>query len=108
MECDEAVFKALLNSGIPGTKYAWPIDGAPPLPWFTYKRRKGGHMHADNSNYAHMVRYQIDLYEAEPDVELRERFGKCVASVGPYTDYETWIPSENCWETTYDVTYHNH
>ena len=108
MECDEAVFQALRASGIPGTRNAWPIGGAPPLPWFTYKRAKPYEVYADNSNYARMRRYYIDLYEAELDDALHDRFEECIEQIGPFSSYETWIPSENCWETSYTITYHYH
>ena len=34
MTPDEVVFSTLCESGIAGTKNAWPMGGAPALPWF--------------------------------------------------------------------------
>lgn len=104
---DSAVFSTLLSSGLPGTKYAYPIGGAPPLPWFTYKRRKGGEIHADDTNYTRMYRYQVDLYQAEPDDEVRDAFEETLLRLGPFDSHEVWIPTENCWETSYTLTYHH-
>ena len=106
MESDEQVFATLTASGLPGTKVGWPIGGAPPLPWFTYKRNKGGEVFADDGNWELMRRYDIRLYQKEIDDDERDLFEEHVAQIGPFASYETWIPSEDCWETAYSVTYH--
>lgn len=106
MSYDDAVYAALTQSGLKGTKYAWPIGGAPPLPWFTYRRTKGGEVFADDGNFALMRHYDIELYQRELDDEVRDHFEEYVATIGPFSSFETWIPSENCWQTSYRVTYH--
>lgn len=106
MTPDEAVYTTLLKSGLPGTKVGWPIGGAPPLPWFTYKRTKGGEVFADDGNYAKMRRYDVDLYQAETDDDLRDEFEEVLSELGPFSSTEVWIPAENCWETSYRLTYH--
>jgi len=103
---DAYVFKTLLAVGIPGTKYAYQEGGAPPLPWFVYMRRKKGDVFADDKNYALLPHFRAELYMRENDPDLRERFEEAVASIGPYTAYETWIPSEQCLMVSYDFTYH--
>lgn len=106
MRSDDAVYATLLTSGLPGTKVGYPVGGAPPLPWFTYKRVKGGEFFGDNSNYALMQRYDIDLYQRDADDDVRDAFERAVAQVGPFKAVESWIPTENCWVTSYSVTYH--
>lgn len=106
MTPDAIVFKTLLESGLPGTKVAWPLNGAPPLPWFTYKRSKGGEVYADDGNYATMRRYEIDLYQEEQDDDVRDAFEECVAKLGPFSSQESWIQQENCWLTSYSITLH--
>lgn len=106
MKPDQAVFEALLTSGLPGTKVGWPIGGAPPLPWFTYKRVKGGEFFGDDSNYALMQRYDVDLYQKDADDDVRDEFELALAKVGPFKSIESWIPTEDCWVTSYSVTYH--
>ena len=106
MTPDEYVFATLSESGLPGTKSGWPIGGAPPLPWFLYKRHKGGEVFADDRNWTRMRRYDIRLYQREVDDEVRDEFEEYVARIGPFASNETWIPSEDCWETSYSVTYH--
>ena len=106
MTSDEIVYQSLLTSGLKGTKVGWPIGGAPPLPWFTYKRVKGGEFFADDGNYALMQRYDVDLYQKDADDTLRDEFERALDLIGPYKCVESWVPSENCWVTSYSVTYH--
>lgn len=104
MTPDEFVFSTLKMSGLKGTKVGWPIGGAPPLPWFTYKRKKGGEVYADDRNWTRMRRYDVRLYQRELDDDVRDHFEEYVAMIGPFSSNETWIVSENCWETTYSLT----
>lgn len=106
MTPDEVVFSTLLESGLPGTRVAWPLGGDPALPWFAYRSSKDGNLFADNSRYARMDRYIADLYQADYDDSVRDTFEQCVARLGPYSCSETWVPSENCWMTSYTFTYH--
>lgn len=106
MTPDEVVFQALLTSGLKGTKVGWPIGGAPPLPWFTYKHKRGGEFFADDGNFAKMRRYTVDLYEKVPDEEVGERFEEALSIIGPYSENESFITTENAWVTSYTVTYH--
>lgn len=109
MSPDKTVFKALLRSGLPGTKYAWQEGHAPPLPWFVYMRRRGGEVLADDSNYSELPRYRVELYQREDDPSVREALEEVLRSedcIGPYTTYEDWIPTEQCLMTTYYFTFH--
>lgn len=53
-----------------------------------------------------MQRYDIDLYQRDADDDVRDTFERAVAQVGPFKAVESWIPTENCWVTSYSVTYH--
>ena len=103
---DKELFKKLKESGLPGAKMGWPLGQAPALPWFTYQRIKGGEVHMDNHNYARMWRYQVDLYQADLDDELRDAFEELLDDIGPFKSHEAWIETENCWVTSYSLTYH--
>ena len=107
MTPDEHVYQTLLTSGIRGTKIGWPIGNAPALPWFTYKHKKGGEVFADDSNFAKMRRYEVDLYEREQSDEVREALEGALAQIGPFSETDSWITAENCWVTSYSVTYHH-
>ena len=106
MTPDEVVFSVLSATGIEGTKVGWPESKVPPLPWFTYRRLKKGEFFADNSNYAKMQRYDVDLYQAEPDEDAVEAFEEALATIGPFACTESWIPLESAWVTSYTLTYH--
>ena len=106
MTPDETVFEILSTSGMPGTKNAWPYGKRPALPWFTYKHLKQGEFFADNRNYAKLQRYDVDLYQGEADDAERDAFEEALSQVGPYACIESWIPMENCWVTSYSVTFH--
>lgn len=105
MTPDQHVFAILKESGIPGTKVAYQEGDAPPLPWFVYMRKRGGVTFAENSNYGALPRYEVELYQKENDPEIRQRLEDAIASIGPFTFYEEWIPTEQCICTTYSFTY---
>lgn len=106
MKPDDYVFETLSSSGLPGTKIGWPEGGAPSLPWFTYKRHKGGEVYADDTIYHRMRRYDVGLYQREIDDDERDAFEEAILKIGPFTSDEVWIPSESCWVTKYSFTYH--
>ncbi len=106
MTPDSLVYQTLTSVGIPGTKWAYQEGQAPPLPWFVYMRRKEGELHADDETYAIVPHYRAELYMRENDPDLRERFEEAISSLGPYTAYESWVPSEQCLMVSYDFTYH--
>lgn len=105
MTPDEYVFEHLSAAGIPGTKLAYQEGEAPPLPWFVYLDRRGKDLFACDINYAKVQRYRAELYMRENDPDLIKRFEEAVASIGPYTSYETWVPTEQCLEIQYDFSF---
>ena len=107
MNPDQIVFETLSSSGIPGARTAYQKGKAPPLPWFVYLRERGGEVFADDSNHSKLQRYRAELYQREYDPDVQEAFEAAIASIGPYTSYDTWLPTEQCIETVYEFTYHN-
>ncbi len=98
------VFSTLLDV-IPGTYVAYPLGKAPPLPWFTYERTRGGEAYADNSNYGLLPRYQVELYFEENDPDLIERFERKLSELGTYRLYDPeYIDTEGCYRHTYRLT----
>lgn len=104
MTDDARVYTALSATGLKGTKIAWPLGNAPPLPWFTYQRSRGGEIHADNDNYIEFPRYVAELYIRENDPELVEEFGRAVRTIGPFSRREQWLTSENCMVYRFQFT----
>ncbi len=104
MTSNERLFSRLLDV-VPGTYLAWPVGKAPPLPWFTYEREYGGHAYADNTNYALMPRYQVDLYFAENDPDLIAMFEEAISDLGTYRLYNAdYIDTEGCYRHDYRLT----
>ena len=106
MTPEAEVFAKLSTSGIPGTKVAWQLGCAPPPPYFVYCRDEGGDLFADDLNYALLPRFRAELYMGEYDAGVRETFSDAVASVGPYTTNESWIPGESAYMVAYEFTWH--
>lgn len=104
----EDVFKTLSAVGIPGTWVAWRHGSVKPLPWFVFSRESGGEVMADNSNYACLPRFRVELMLAESDPELQARFEEALGSIGPFTSNEGWIPGENAYQIAYSITWHPH
>lgn len=99
------VFAALSAVGIPGVEDGWTVGKAPPLPWFTYSRRRGGITKADNRNYTRMPRFAAELYVKENDPALVAAFEDAVASLCPsFEPYEEWLDSEGCKQYRYEFT----
>lgn len=97
MTDDAYVFRVLTEqTGLPGTKLAWPYGKAPTLPWFVYMRDRGGETFAENDNYHILPRYKAELYIRENDPDLVEAFENAVREIGPYVHRESWIDNENC------------
>lgn len=107
MTPDEAVYTALLTSGLPGTYDAWQLGQSAPLPWFVYRSLPGSEVFADDGNFAAMHRYEVDLYQRERDPATQEALETALKSIGPYACTDKWVSSENCKVTSYKVTYHH-
>ncbi len=107
MTPDETVYSTLCTSGLKGTYNAWPIGDVPPLPWFVYRHKKDKSFFADNSNYAYIDRYTVDLYQYELDDAVSDAFEDAIALLGPFACLsEIWNAGENCWITSYHFTFH--
>lgn len=105
MTNDELVFSTISGmTGLPGTKDAWPLGGAPSLPWFVYDRDRKGEFHADNGNYYLMPRYKAELYIRENDPALVELFEDAIRELGSFKHRSSWIESENCMMHTFTFT----
>lgn len=105
MTDDALVFSTLTGmTGLPGTKFAWPLGDVPPLPWFVYYRDKKGEFHADNDNYYLMPRYHAELYITENDPDLVASFEEAVSTLGSYRHRVVWNSSENCTMHTFTFT----
>lgn len=106
MTPNEVIYQTLTSTGVPGTYAAYQEGNVPPLPWFVYIRDRGGEVFADDSNYAELPRYRVELYMAERDSELIETFSNVIKGrFGPCSTMESWILSEHVLMVVYEFTY---
>lgn len=106
MTPNEVVYQTVSGVGIPGTYAAYQEGSAPALPWFVYIRERGGEVYADDSNYATLPRYRVELYMAERDSDLIASVGEAIGGrFGPYSTDESWILSEHVLMVSYEFTY---
>ena len=101
---DGIVFRALLPTGVPGTRNAWPIDARPNRPRFTYRLESGGEIHADGGNYSAMPRYSVTLELDEHDDDLIETFEAAIAELGPYSYSEGYDEKSGAFTYEWDFT----
>lgn len=102
MTSDERVFEALSATGVPGALQAYPEGKAPPAPFFVYMLDTAGEFYADDSNWAAIPSYRVELYEKARDADLEERFASAIRSAfGPVSVMEDWVESEHARMVTF-------
>lgn len=104
MDSDDLVFSTLSEVGIPGTRSAWQLGKAPPLPWFVYLRANGGEFFADNDTTEPLPRYRAELYIRENDPDLVRAFEEAVRRLGTFRHRQSWLAEENCQMHSYTFT----
>ena len=105
MTANELIYKTL-TSVCPGAYAAYALGKAPALPWFVYDRRRGGEFFADDTNYALMPRYRVQLLFKENDPGLIERFEAALSKVGTWSLYNAeYLDSEGCLFHDYRLSF---
>lgn len=101
----EQLLYMTLTEVCPGTKNSYPTGHAPRLPWFAYTRLRGEEFHADNTNYARIPRYRVELLYKENDPDLVERFESALSSIGAWRLYESDdVDAEGCLLNDYRLS----
>jgi len=86
-----------LSAVCPGAYLAHKPGKAPPLPWFVYKRASGEEYYADNTNYARLPRFRVQLLFEENDTDLVEAFEAALSELGTWRLYDAdYLDSEAC------------
>lgn len=105
MTSDERVYAALTALGIPGAHQAYPEGGAPAPPFFVYVLDDAGDVFADDSNWAALPGYRVQLLERSADPELERRVrAALMAEFGPVRTVEDWSQSEHARIVSYYFT----
>lgn len=108
MTAKSKVYAALTATGIPGRQDGYPVDKAPPPPFFVYTVESTGGFVADGTIYASLPRFHVELFEKVSNAETEALIRDAILSMGCVPD-ETgiWSESEVCHIEQYDFTYHN-
>ena len=105
-ECDRLVYETVSDlTRTPGARMSWgPKKCVPAMPYFTYERRRGGEMYADDANHAILPRYRVTLYCEDPDDAMEEAYCKAVATLGPYSRSWEYDDEHEAYVTHFDFT----
>lgn len=105
MTNDTRVYQCVKALGLLGTKLAYPEGDAPAPPFFVYSVDDYGEVFADNSNWANLPRYRVELLEKYGDADLESKVLEALrAEFGPVVVYEDWDSTDHCKVTSYYFT----
>ncbi len=102
-----AQLKTVLNTVLPGkvTFYAWPVGGAPQLPYICYYSTGSDNFAADNVVYDSNRPVRIELYTRSKDLATEAAVEAALTGAGIYwTRDESYIDDEKVFMTIYEVT----
>ena len=100
------VYQTVLACGVPGTLEAYPVGKVPPLPWFVYLLDGDGGVDADDTDYAELPRFRVELYEATRDADLESSISEAIRDAyGPVRVMPEWIADEGVRMVAYEFSY---
>lgn len=107
MDPYEHVFSTITEaSGIPGTLLAYPVGQVPPLPWFVYECEDAGSVHADDSDYAAIPKFRVELFEEGRDKDLEGSIAAAIRETfGPVDIIDMWDEEEHCRMVDFEFAY---
>lgn len=103
----EHVFTTITEaSGIPGTLLAYPVGQVPELPWFVYECEDDGSIRADDSDYAALPRFRVELFENGRDKDLEDSIADTIRETyGPVDVTDMWDEAEHCRMVDYEFSF---
>ena len=102
----EHVYATVTACGIPGTLEAYPVGEVPALPWFVYLLDDGGEFPADDTDYAGIPRFRVELYEETRDADLESSIATAIRDAyGPVRIMPEYIPDEDCRMVAYEFAF---
>lgn len=106
MDAYQHVYQTVLSCGIPGTLEAYPVGQVPALPWFVYLCDDCGALAADDTDYAAVPRFRVELYEESRNAELESTIADTIREVyGPVRIMPEYIPDEDCRMVAYEFAF---
>lgn len=104
---DTKLFKLLKSTGLSGFHQAKAEDGGTTVkpPFFVYSLDSGGEFGADDTNWAALPRYRVQLVERSTDYALERKVLEALrGEYGYVTVYEDWSESEKARIVSYYLT----
>lgn len=98
----ENLYQILESTGLPVVYRAWPIDGAPELPYICYLAVYSNNFSADGVVYHPIDHVQIELYTKDKNPEAEGRVENALSSLF-WDKSETYIDTEQCYQILYEV-----
>ena len=98
----ESLYQLLESTGLPVVYRAWPIDGAPELPYICYLSAYSNNFSADGVVYQPIDHVQIELYTKDKNPEAEGRVESALSSIF-WEKSETYIDTEQCYQILYEV-----
>lgn len=98
----QELYQGLSEIGLP---IAYHHFGEPTtLPYLVYLFSYSSDLFADGKNYKTISNFQIELYSNKKDLDSEQKVENKLQDLGlPYFKTETWIETEELYQTLYEV-----
>lgn len=97
--------QSAINAVVPCCHMAWTVGSAPSLPWAVFYLDECDSQYADNTVFASVNRWVVELYERTHSDEIEGAVEKAInESFGSFSKTEMWIESESCIQVVYRFT----
>jgi hypothetical protein len=96
------LYQALKSIGYPVAYGSFSSPVTPPF--ITYQFANSNDFVADNSNYVEISNFQVELYTAKKDLAAEQKMQDKLKELGlPYRKFETFLDTENLYQTLYEI-----
>jgi hypothetical protein len=96
------LYQALKSIGFPVAYGSFTNPVTPPF--ITYQFAYSSDMIADNHNYVDIGNFQVELYTDKKDLTTEKKVQDKLKELGlPYRKFETFLDTENMYQTLYEI-----
>lgn len=100
----EQIATMIESMGLPYVYHAFPINGAPSLPYIVFNYPNRDDFGADNMNYVHIDNIDIELYTENKDFTLESSIESVLEQNGLfYSKSVMYLQTEHMYEILYEV-----
>ena len=90
---------------VPCTHLAYPTVKAPALPWAVFELDTSQGMYADDTKFATVNRWTLELLETARDAELEQKIENALTETfSPCEVEEAWLEDEQCVQVRFSFT----